>query len=80
MIEFDPTDIQHWADRREAHHELPALIRDLVSSTLQGPAFTSAFSLRQFSRATGMGRAGHGSVWEPVGTEWQIGLGVELPQ
>ncbi len=38
MISFDASDIFNWADRPDAHHQLPELIRRLVMATVPMPS------------------------------------------
>ena len=38
MISFDPSDIVNWADKPEAHHKLPELVRRLILATVPRPS------------------------------------------
>ena len=38
MISFDASEIDHWSDKPDAHHQLPELIRRLVMATVSMPS------------------------------------------
>ena len=50
MIPFDPSDIVNWADKPDAHHKLPELVRRLVLATVPMPSLLQMPSGSSVSR------------------------------
>ena len=75
MIPFDPSDIVNWADKPDAHHKLPELVRRLVLATVPMP------SLLHMPSGSSVWRPGwdgvlvveNGNAWVPDGaSDWEI--------
>lgn len=75
MIQIDPTEIESWADKPGAPHELPELIRRLILATVPRPSLLripSGSSVR-LPGWDGILEAEEGNTWVPSGASaWEI--------
>ena len=75
MISFDASEIADWADRPDAHHQLPELLRRLVLATTQGldkVRFPSGSSVRRPGFDGEVGTS-VGNPWVPLGDSfWEV--------
>ncbi len=75
MITFDASEIMHWADKPDASHKFPELVRRLIMATVPMP---SLLDMPSGSSVTGPGWDGltvvqTGNIWVPKGsTAWEF--------
>lgn len=78
----DATDLDAWADRRNAQHDLPRLVRRLVHSTSQQPGriqFRAGAGV-QHGGWDGLVVAREGDPWVPEGLSgWELSASSDLP-
>ena len=75
MIPFDSSEIVHWADNPDAHHQLPALVRRLILSTVPMPSLLHMPSGSSVSRPgwDGLLVVEKGNAWVPDGASaWEF--------
>ena len=75
MLHFDPSEISHWADRPEATHQLPELIRRLILATTPMPTRLDipGGSAVWHSGWDGLVTTETGNPWVPVGVSaWEL--------
>lgn len=75
MISFDPSEIANWADKRDAQHQLPELVRRLILATVPRPSDLHMPSGSSVWRPgwDGMLIVEDGNTWVPNGVscwEW----------
>ena len=77
MIEFDSSDIIHWANGPSAHYQLPQLLRRLVMDTLPMPSLIDipSGSSVVLSGWDGVLVVEEGNAWVPGG---DLGVGTQL--
>ena len=75
MISFDASELVNWADRPDAHHVLPELVRKLILATVPLPGFLdmpSGSSVRM-PGWDGSLSVSRGNLWIPSGTSvWEL--------
>ena len=75
MIPFDSSEIVHWADNPDAHHQLPELVRRLVLATVPMPSLLNMPSGSSVSRPgwDGLLVVEKGNAWVPDGASaWEF--------
>ena len=75
MISVDPSDIIHWADRPDAYHKLPELVRRLILATVPMPSLLHMPSGSSVSRPgwDGLLVVESGNAWVPDGASgWEF--------
>ena len=75
MIPFDPSDVVNWADKPDAHHQLPELVRRLVLATVPMPSLLNMPSGSSIWRSgwDGVLIVENGNAWVPDGSSgWEI--------
>ena len=74
MISFDSSEIDHWSDKPDAHHQLPELIRRLVMATVPMPSLLD-MPKRQLGTAAGLGWLAHRRERKRMGSRQRLSLG-----
>ena len=79
MISFDASELSYWADRPEARHQLPQLLRQLIWATSRSRPtrieFASGSSVDQ-PGWDGILEVETGNAWVPTGSSrWEMGVG-----
>ncbi len=75
MIPFDASDIANWADKLDAEHRLPELIRRLILATVPMPSLLEmpSGSSVHLSGWDGLLVVGQGNAWVPSGdSAWEF--------
>ena len=75
MISFDSSEIANWADKPDANHQLPELVRRLILATIPQPAsivMPSGSSVRM-PGWDGLLEVSEGNIWVPRGNSaWEF--------
>ena len=77
MISFDASEIVHWADKPDAHHQLPKLVRRLVLATCPMPSLIAMPSGSSVTRPgwDGLLDVEKGNAWVPAGASaWELSV------
>lgn len=77
MISFDASELGHWADKPDAHHQLPKLVRRLVLATCPMPSLIAMPSGSSVTRPgwDGLLDVEKGNAWVPAGASaWELSV------
>ena len=77
MISFDASELGHWADKPDAHHQLPELMRRLILATCPMPSLIAMPSGSSVTRPgwDGLLDVEKGNAWVPTGVSaWELSV------
>lgn len=77
MIPFDASEIENWANKPDAHHQLPELARRLILATCPMPSFIAMPSGSSVTRPgwDGLLDVEKGTAWIPSGASaWELSV------